>query len=245
MRDDSIRHTESLSHHRQRRKAPPLTPMKDPPSSPPAGPDSSYSPFDRSIAHFRVRDEPHLVALPVHQYAKLGKPGRQGRSLLAPGASRPPGSTAPSSFARRAPRPAQAGVGAAPGATLRHAGARLGVFRQAAKPSCGPGLDSLRPHPHWRTCGRTLRAPGLSDAVARMDVRPIDAIVAVVSAGLVVSVVPRPRAALLASHGVVALPLGRSAPVRELSFVRRTQDADDRNGDAVLAALHAACAAGA
>lgn len=34
------------------------------------------------------------------------------------------------------------------------------VFRQAAKPSCGPGLDSLRPHPHWRTCGRTLRAPG-------------------------------------------------------------------------------------
>lgn len=78
-----------------------------------------------------------------------------------------------------------------------------------------------------------------------MDVRPIDAIVAVVSAGLVVSVVARPRAALLASHGVVALPLGRSAPVRELSFVRRTQDADDRNGDAVLAALHAACAAGA
>lgn len=80
-------------------------------------------------------------------------------------------------------------------------------------------------------------------AVVRMDVRPIDAIVAMVSAGLGVSIVPRPRAALLASHGVVALPLGRSAPVRELSFVRRTRDAGDRNGDAVLAAMHAACAA--
>ena len=117
-------------------------------------------------------------------------------------------------------------VGSAPG-TGRTTGGTRGVR---------PGFTG------GRAAARYVRRVSPQAAV-RMDVRPLDAIVAMVSAGLGVSVVPRPRAALLASHGVVALPLGRSAPVRELSFVRRTRDTGDRNGDAVLAALHAACAA--
>lgn len=80
------------------------------------------------------------------------------------------------------------------------------------------------------------------DATVRMDVRPIDAIVAMVSAGLGVSVVPLPRAALLESHQVQAIPLGRGAPSRELGFVRRAADAEDRAAEAVLQALKEACA---
>jgi DNA-binding transcriptional LysR family regulator len=92
-----------------------------------------------------------------------------------------------------------------------------------------------------RAAARYVRrvCPG---AAVRMDVRPIDAIVAMVSAGLGVSVVPRPRAALLASHGLTAIPLGRDAPARELSFVRRVADVGDRNADAVVAALRDVCA---
>jgi DNA-binding transcriptional LysR family regulator len=92
-----------------------------------------------------------------------------------------------------------------------------------------------------RAAARYVRrvCPG---ATARMDVRPIDAIVAMVSAGLGVSVVPRPRVALLESHRVIEVALGRNAPSRELSFVRRAADAEDRNAEAVLDALKDACA---
>lgn len=66
-----------------------------------------------------------------------------------------------------------------------------------------------------------------------MEVRSIDAIVAMVSAGLGVSVVPRPRRPLLEAHAVREVALGRAAPTRQIAVVRRAADADDRNIDAV------------
>lgn len=70
-----------------------------------------------------------------------------------------------------------------------------------------------------------------------MAVRSIDAIVAMVSAGLGVSIVPQPRAALLQAHGVRALPLGRGAPARRIALVRRAADAGNRNIDATFRAF--------
>jgi DNA-binding transcriptional LysR family regulator len=70
-----------------------------------------------------------------------------------------------------------------------------------------------------------------------MELRAIDAIVAMVSAGLGVSVVPLPRAALLDAHRVRALRLPRGAPGRTIALVRRAGDADQRNIDAVASAF--------
>ncbi|MFT3819192.1 MAG: LysR family transcriptional regulator [Rubrivivax sp.] len=75
-----------------------------------------------------------------------------------------------------------------------------------------------------------------------MDLKPIDAIVAMVGAGLGVSVVPQPRPALLAAHAVQAVALGRRAPVRQLAYVCRAADAEHRNGAAVVDALQRAYA---
>jgi DNA-binding transcriptional LysR family regulator len=70
-----------------------------------------------------------------------------------------------------------------------------------------------------------------------MDVRAIDAIVAMVSAGLGVSVVPQPRRALLDAYGVREVSLGRSGPTRQIAVVRRSAAADNRNIEAVTNAL--------
>jgi len=70
-----------------------------------------------------------------------------------------------------------------------------------------------------------------------MDVRSIDAIVAMVSAGLGASVVPQPRSEILKAHAVRALPLGRRAPTRQIAMARRKPDADSRNLDAIRQAL--------
>jgi DNA-binding transcriptional LysR family regulator len=80
----------------------------------------------------------------------------------------------------------------------------------------------------------------LPDARIVMEVRSIDAIVAMVSAGLGVSIVPQPRQALLEAHGVRALGLGRGAPTRQIAVVRRRADAANRNIDAMSQALAAA-----
>ncbi len=76
-----------------------------------------------------------------------------------------------------------------------------------------------------------------------MDVRSIDAIVAMVSAGLGVSVVPRPRRALLDAHRVREVGLGRHGPARQIALARRDADAGHRNLDAVFAAFEAVYAA--
>ena len=107
------------------------------------------------------------------------------------------------------------------------------------------GLDDLL---HQR---RRLRHATLTDvelmladsdaliAAARvaMDVRSIDAIVAMVSAGLGVSIVPQPRQALLDAHGVRAVALGRRRPARQIAFVARRAGAENRNAAAVAEAL--------
>jgi DNA-binding transcriptional LysR family regulator len=75
-----------------------------------------------------------------------------------------------------------------------------------------------------------------------MELRAIDAIVAMVSAGLGVSVVPRPRGALLAAHRVRAMRLPRGAPARTIALVHRAADAGQRNIDAVASAFERAYA---
>ena len=84
----------------------------------------------------------------------------------------------------------------------------------------------------------------LPQARCAMEVRSIDAIVAMVSAGLGVSIVPRPRKALLEAHRVREVPLGRGGPTRQIALVRRRADSDHRNIDAVFRALVSAYAAG-
>lgn len=79
------------------------------------------------------------------------------------------------------------------------------------------------------------------DARCVMDVRSIDAIVAMVSAGLGVSIVPQPRRALLDAHGVREVSLGRKGPMRQIAFVSRMADADNRNIDAAFQAVSLAC----
>jgi len=66
-----------------------------------------------------------------------------------------------------------------------------------------------------------------------LDVPGIDAIVAMVAAGLGVSVLPRIRYQLRDAYGVREIPLGRGAPVRQICMVRRGADAGMRNLDAV------------
>jgi DNA-binding transcriptional LysR family regulator len=66
------------------------------------------------------------------------------------------------------------------------------------------------------------------------EVRSIDAIVAMVGAGLGVSIVPQPRRVLLEAHGVREVSLGRGAPTRRIALVRRHADAGNRNIDAVF-----------
>lgn len=72
-----------------------------------------------------------------------------------------------------------------------------------------------------------------------MQMQSIDAIVAMVAAGLGVSVVPLPRAAQLEAHAVQAVRLGRQGPARQIALARRKADADSRNIDAVQAAFAA------
>ncbi len=77
-----------------------------------------------------------------------------------------------------------------------------------------------------------------------MDVRSIDAIVAMVAAGLGVSVVPQPRQQLLDAHGVREVSLGKTGPARQIALVRRPADSENRNIDAVFQALTDAYALG-
>jgi DNA-binding transcriptional LysR family regulator len=89
-----------------------------------------------------------------------------------------------------------------------------------------------------RIAARYLRAHFPPPRIV-MELRSIDAIVAMVSAGLGVSVVPRPRRELLEAHAVQTLGLGKRAPARRIALARRVMDADDRNlravGDAFAA----------
>ena len=61
-----------------------------------------------------------------------------------------------------------------------------------------------------------------------LDLVSIEAIVAMVSAGLGVSVVPRLRGPLREAYPVREIGLGRNAPTRQIAFVCRAADADNR-----------------
>jgi DNA-binding transcriptional LysR family regulator len=78
------------------------------------------------------------------------------------------------------------------------------------------------------------------------EITSTDAIIAMVEEGLGVSVVPRPRAAILASHAVRLVELGPHAPSRRIALVARGVDVEDRRVLAVAEALaHAVAAADA
>lgn len=79
-------------------------------------------------------------------------------------------------------------------------------------------------------------------ARATMDLRSIDAIVAMVAAGLGVTVVPRPRQPLMSAYAIRELRLGRNAPTRQIALVCRGVDREDRSIAAVRAALSEAYA---
>ena len=70
-----------------------------------------------------------------------------------------------------------------------------------------------------------------------LDLVSIEAIVAMVSAGLGVSVVPRLRGPLREAYPVREIGLGRNAPTRLIAFVCRAADADNRRVAAVREAF--------
>ena len=75
------------------------------------------------------------------------------------------------------------------------------------------------------------------------EITSTDAIIAMVAEGLGVSVVPRPRGTMLASHPVRLLELGPHAPWRQIALVARSGDTEDRRVRAVGDALTRAAAA--
>lgn len=77
---------------------------------------------------------------------------------------------------------------------------------------------------------------------AGFEITSTDAIMAMVAEGLGVSVVPRPRAAMLASYAVRLVELGPHAPSRQIALVTRSGDTEDRRVLAVADALRRAAA---
>jgi len=75
-----------------------------------------------------------------------------------------------------------------------------------------------------------------------LDLVSIEAIAAMVSAGLGVSVVPRLRGPLREAYRVREIGLGRNAPKRQIAFVCRAADADNRRVAAVREAFEHAYA---
>ncbi|MEZ2294795.1 LysR family transcriptional regulator [Variovorax sp. RCC_210] len=70
-----------------------------------------------------------------------------------------------------------------------------------------------------------------------MELRSMDAIVAMVAQGLGVSVVPQPRRPLVRAYAVREVGLGSRAPFRKLSLVLRSSDEGSRNVEAVAQAF--------
>ena len=90
-----------------------------------------------------------------------------------------------------------------------------------------------------RMAAKYLRraAPGARGTV---EIDSIDTIVALVSAGAGVSVVPKPRNPISETHPVRELPLEQHAQSREIAFVSRTLDMDNRRVGALREAFDVA-----
>ena len=96
--------------------------------------------------------------------------------------------------------------------------------------------------PGGRVAARHVRTL-MPQARCAMELRSMDAIVAMVAQGLGVSVVPQPRRPLIDAYAVREVDLGRRAPARKISLVWRSSDEDSRNVEAVAEAFAAAFAA--
>ena len=90
-----------------------------------------------------------------------------------------------------------------------------------------------------RVAARYVRSQ-VPNARCTLELRSVDAIVAMVAQGLGVSVVPRPRHPLVEAYGVREVSLGIRAPVRKLALVWRSSDAGNRNLEAAAEAFAAA-----
>ncbi|AEG91212.1 LysR family transcriptional regulator [Ramlibacter tataouinensis] len=90
-----------------------------------------------------------------------------------------------------------------------------------------------------RLAARWVRkhAPGARPTI---DLQSVHAIVAMVSAGLGVSVVPEPDARTAQAHRVRIVRLGRDAPTLQVALVARPADADGRKLQALRDAMAAA-----
>lgn len=87
-----------------------------------------------------------------------------------------------------------------------------------------------------RVAARHVRSL-IPQARCAMELRSMDAIVAMVAQGLGVSVLPRPRRPLVEAYAVREVGLGSRAPSRRLALVWRSSDAGGRNIEAVAEAV--------
>lgn len=103
----------------------------------------------------------------------------------------------------------------------------------------------LRRHP-WIQYERSLTGGRIAAQYVRRvaagvraayEVASTDAIIAMVSEGIGVSVIPQPRAPLRQAYAFREVSLGTGAPVRQVSWLCRKADADDRRHDAMFGAL--------
>lgn len=85
-------------------------------------------------------------------------------------------------------------------------------------------------------------AKAAPEARSRVELLSIPAIVAMVSRGLGVSILPEPDAYLLAAFPVQVVSLGDSGPCRNIAFATRKAAADDRLVQAVLDCVQRAVA---
>jgi DNA-binding transcriptional LysR family regulator len=86
-------------------------------------------------------------------------------------------------------------------------------------------------------------AKAAPEARSRLELLSIPAILAMVSLGLGVSILPEPDAYLRAAFPVHVVPLGDSGPSRLISFVTRKAGSDDRLVQALLECVQRASAA--
>ena len=180
-----------------------------------AGPARAAGPPSRSHGRGLLDDSDALLA-------DL-KAGRIDAAVAGPTAVRrilPPGLAEPGEAAFR-----HAGAAGRAGCLAARAAAALrpDPLRSRRSPAGGSrrsmfGGSFRRRAAPW-TCGRSMRSSRWS------------------SAGLGVSIVPRPRKALLEAHRVREVPLGRGGPTRQIAVVRRRADSGHRNIDAVCRAL--------
>ncbi|WP_444633991.1 LysR family transcriptional regulator [Cupriavidus oxalaticus] len=90
--------------------------------------------------------------------------------------------------------------------------------------------------PGGRIAARHVRGL-VPDIAPSLEIRSMDAIVAMVSSGMGVGVIPQPRRPLIQAYGIKEFSLGRSAPFRQISLVWRRADEGNRKLEVVAEAF--------